>query len=738
MPSRDAGAPSHAPGVMDDAPSGVLYAAGFGVTMCAFYAANVGLGLDDAMFGAVVTVLAAFGYAVSYATRRLPSAGWSLAALAGSLIGVLLLHGMSGGGDTALFPSGAEGAVHRNLGVFLCWLLVLLSFAQLSGGWLLFTCVPAAAIMGLAGTVYSEPGFLWLYMVFVALGTFMIVHEHHTRAQQIRGQRRLFMPLSVRVVGQMYVAAACSVGAVAVARVVAEPMHAVGTALLPLGAVGAVDAAQQRAASAPRVVVSESSELVVGRGPASTSDQVLIRVRAEHGAYWRGASFDRYLGDGWRSSLPPPVTVGPRPSRGVPSAMFDPMNRSSVEVDVPRTARNAVPGASHILRQYVRLEGAGRFTDLYAAGEPRRYRISERALYGLPILASGDEAGRISLSRPIGAAYYEAESEIAEWSPESLRSAGTEMPDPLRAGYTSLEIPDPAVARLRQLALRVTRDASNDYDRVVALQEYISRTCVYNLEAPALSGDGDAVSQFLFESREGYCDLFGSALAVLCRTLDIPARVASGFTSGEFDAGEMEYVVRERDKHLWTEVWFAGTGWIPFDATTDAEDVTPSTAAERLIARGSWAAAIFRRGVLPPLGILGALMLLAYVFRTEVLSRLRWRRRMALESGLGVHAVHILATYSSMGRSLRRFGLDRRTAETPMEYAARLCSAFALSGVSDDAVSELTNLVHRARYAGDEMTSADSDRASALAREVRRHVRQHHWKRGAPGVPVRV
>jgi|GEM_PF-915731 len=709
----------------DAPPSGVLYAAAFGVAVTAFYAASMGLGIEDPVFSVVVTVLAGLGSLVSYLTRRLPSAGWSLAALVGSVVGVLLIRTLSGGADTLFFPSSADGSVHRNLGAFLCWLLVLLSFAQLSSGWLLFSCVPAAAILGLTGTVYSEPGFLWVFFAFVVLGTFMIVHEHHSRINRARPPSRLETSLDVWTLAQLYVATACCVGAVAVARIVAEPMHAVGTALLPLGVVGTPDRAPDRMSTGPRVEVSELSELPIGRGPTGSSEQTLMRIRAEHGSYWRGATFERYVGSGWRTALPPPVPVGPTPSRGEPSAMFDPRDRASVDISVPRTERNRVLGASHALRQYVRLEGAGRFTDLYAAGEARSYRLSEAALYGIPLTALGDEAGRVTLSRPIDATYYEAESEVPEWSPDTLRRADGELPASIAGDYLSLDIADAARARLRAVAEQVTRGATNDYDRVMALQRFVSSTCVYNLEAPPISpNEGDAVSQFLFNTREGYCDLFASALAVLCRTVGVPSRVASGFTSGEFDPGNMEYVVRERDKHLWTEVWFGGVGWISFDATTDARDVSPVSGADGLLAGRDWVSLIFRRGSLPPIGAALALLLVGWVIKREVLTRLRLRRLGASASRLGPDAVSVLLAYAWLGRRMKRWQWARGLCETPEEYARRLGAALApRHPVGAAALTEITDLVVKARYAGQDMTARDAARARSLAAEVVRSAR---------------
>ncbi|MCK9905913.1 transglutaminase-like domain-containing protein, partial [Frankia sp. Cpl3] len=77
---------------------------------------------------------------------------------------------------------------------------------------------------------------------------------------------------------------------------------------------------------------------------------------------------------------------------------------------------------------------------------------------------------------------------------------------------------------------------------------------------------------FLFESQRGYCDHFSSAMAVMLRSIGIPVRWVKGFAPGTSigtDSNGVDTVeVRNRDAHSWVEVYFAGSGWIPFEATS--------------------------------------------------------------------------------------------------------------------------------------------------------------------------
>ena len=73
----------------------------------------------------------------------------------------------------------------------------------------------------------------------------------------------------------------------------------------------------------------------------------------------------------------------------------------------------------------------------------------------------------------------------------------------------------------------ITSGLANPYDKVVAIQRYISSTCKYNLQAPRAPGNRDVVAWFLFNSKQGYCDSFAAAMTILCRNAAYPARLVS-------------------------------------------------------------------------------------------------------------------------------------------------------------------------------------------------------------------
>lgn len=104
-----------------------------------------------------------------------------------------------------------------------------------------------------------------------------------------------------------------------------------------------------------------------------------------------------------------------------------------------------------------------------------------------------------------------------------------------------------------------------------ALAEHLRRAYRYTVDNPR-ANEQDPVIDFLFQTRAGHCELFASGLAALCRSVGIPARLATGYRASEFNSFGGYYVVRQSHAHAWTEVDLGpGGGWHAFDATPPAQ-----------------------------------------------------------------------------------------------------------------------------------------------------------------------
>lgn len=98
-----------------------------------------------------------------------------------------------------------------------------------------------------------------------------------------------------------------------------------------------------------------------------------------------------------------------------------------------------------------------------------------------------------------------------------------------------------------------------------ALDLFHKENFVYTLRPPLLGQD--AMDDFLFGARRGFCEHYASAFVVLMRGAGIPARVVTGYQGGEINPVDGFVVVRQSDAHAWAEVWLAGRGWVRVDPT---------------------------------------------------------------------------------------------------------------------------------------------------------------------------
>ena len=159
---------------------------------------------------------------------------------------------------------------------------------------------------------------------------------------------------------------------------------------------------------------------------------------------------------------------------------------------------------------------------------------------------------------------YSITSTLSTASPQQLRQAGTDYPGWVSDRY--LQLPNDQPDRVRQLARDITRGIFNPYDKAKAIEGYL-HTLGYDQDIPAPPYDADGVEHFIFELKRGYSEYFGSAMAVLLREVDIPARMVVGYTPREFDANAGHWIVREADSHGWAEAYFPGYGWVEFEPT---------------------------------------------------------------------------------------------------------------------------------------------------------------------------
>ena len=134
-----------------------------------------------------------------------------------------------------------------------------------------------------------------------------------------------------------------------------------------------------------------------------------------------------------------------------------------------------------------------------------------------------------------------------------------------------LQLPD-LDARIEELAEQVTASAPSPLQRAEILERHLLSEFGYSLDLPEEDTD-DPLAHFLFERREGHCEYFASAMAVMLRTLGIPSRMAVGFAGGVYNPISELQVIRASDAHAWVEAYIPRYGWLTFDPTPPAPPV---------------------------------------------------------------------------------------------------------------------------------------------------------------------
>ena len=292
-------------------------------------------------------------------------------------------------------------------------------------------------------------------------------------------------------------------------------------------------------------------------GPASPDDDPVMLVTTPKRTYLRGTVKDEYTGRIWvdTKSGRRYLWVSPQWRSERVSVFNDGMPGGALGQDAglmavhPVTVRMVASSASSLFVPQ-------RIRDLQPGGDLVPYFNSSSEVFATRDLQPGDT---YTVYAPLMVG--------GEAGLGTLVTACAENSDPayeaILRDYTRL--PDHLQQELYDLAAKITADASTPYDKAYALQTYIGRTYRYAMDVEIQPGNVDFVSNFLLNTKEGYCTYFASAMTVLCRMAGLPARYVEGYLA-EPDASGVARVTG-LDGHAWTEVYFEGFGWLTFDAT---------------------------------------------------------------------------------------------------------------------------------------------------------------------------
>ncbi|MBI5894142.1 MAG: DUF3488 domain-containing protein [Deltaproteobacteria bacterium] len=315
----------------------------------------------------------------------------------------------------------------------------------------------------------------------------------------------------------------------------------------------------QKKPSPPMKVTGFSGKVDLGElGAVKMDERVVMRVGLpeldnppQFPIYFRGIALDNYDGISWKQTIK--------------QSSFIARNTAGV------FALKNTSGAEDILKQEILLEPIE--TDVLFAAS------FGTALSGpLPTRLRVDSMDSIYLLRPpLARIEYTAYSAVTKEGQGVKESKGQRVKESesQRVKEIYLQIPD-GVEAAAELAKKITKGIEAPYLKTIAIQEFLQKNYKYTLN-PKKNEGKTPLDDFLFYSKEGYCEHYATAMAIMLRTVNVPTRLVTGFLQGEWNRFGNYLLVRQRDAHSWVEAYLptekSKGDWFTFDPTPSAETV---------------------------------------------------------------------------------------------------------------------------------------------------------------------
>jgi len=483
-----------------------------------------------------------------------------------------------------------------------------------------------------------------------------------------------------------------------------------------------------------------SNEVDLGEiGRVKKDPTVIMRVQPSRllpeveGIYWRGMVYDFYDGRRWRNSFGSGRTVMSE-GNGVFNLAYRqyPERAVTQEVILEPLDTAVIFGAPHAIQ---------------VGGDFSNIRVNAMNSISLPTVP----ASRID---------YTLTSMIPSLTRSDAEARTVPSPRPPLQPFLQLPEKSDRIGQLAQDILRETPSADTVLQKITTIERYLQANYRYTLDVKPTSS-AMPIEEFLFRQKAGFCEHYATAMALLLRSVGIPARLVTGFLPGEWNEFGHYYTVRQSNAHAWVEVWFEQSGWIPFDPTplappdtsspflgwigrsmdslewwwnryviyfsihdqiSLANEVKEDTMKVRVqfmtrVSRAfdaAWSllSSAFLHPILIMLAILCGTAALFWGMRHLDLSdsriRLPWRKRLRKEKP---HAF-----YYQMLDLLRAKGYPKPPALTPREFLPRIPDAPV---PLRPAAAELTGLYYRVRFAGDSLSDQEQSRVSELLQSLK-------------------
>lgn len=291
-------------------------------------------------------------------------------------------------------------------------------------------------------------------------------------------------------------------------------------------------------------------------GPRHVNDDLVADVQTPVNRYYRAVVFDTYLPGGWVLQNAP----GRHIDAGTTLSSWQ-GRREITQTVTTYQSGNVLLAASQTLRANLPLDARtlpeATIAEIESPENTNANRPLEMAMVvSREVLRKGGSYEIVSAIPDVTIAQLRAD--------RAATSESNPYPDYIQERY--LQLPTTVPPRVFDLAAEVTKGQTNPYDIAKSIETFL-RGYTYNDQIPGPQPGQDGVDYFLFQEKQGYCNYYASAMVVMLRHVGIPARLASGYATGELIPQTGAYRIRNRDAHAWVEVYFPTYGWIEFEPT---------------------------------------------------------------------------------------------------------------------------------------------------------------------------
>jgi transglutaminase-like putative cysteine protease len=270
------------------------------------------------------------------------------------------------------------------------------------------------------------------------------------------------------------------------------------------------------------------------------NERIDFTVRSERPSYWRVFAYDTYTRQGWESS-----------------------REEETLLEQDKTAIDAANVPEQNLLEYTVTTGMS--TDIVLVS-------GEFVSTDIPVVVhrnAENEVTAVTAPRILGPEEsYTVKAALPVPGLSELSGAGENYPANITGKY--LQLPPDFPEKVRKLSEDITREAKTPYEKVTAINNYLEKF-PYKKEITPKPEGMDGVEYFLFTQQSGFCLYFASAMTVMLRSVDVPARLVVGYLPGDPGESAGEYILRDKYYHAWPQVYFSGYGWVDLEATPGGE-----------------------------------------------------------------------------------------------------------------------------------------------------------------------